>query len=98
MSPVPTTYPGVFIEETRTNVKVIAGAVTKLRKDAMQKKMLPSGLIAQGYKIIQSQIEPGGLALLLEKGTKHLLVRMTDVRNGNSVQGQLVVTFVAPVP
>ncbi len=97
MSPVQPTYPGVFVEETRTSVKVIAGVPT-LRKRARSKKMSPSALIAQGYKIVKSQIEPGGLALLLEKGTKHLLIRMTDVRSGNSVQGNLVVTFVAPVP
>ena len=99
MSPVQPSYPGVYLEETRSTVKVIPGVKSKIPQSAtLKKKLLPSALLAQGYKIVKSQIEPGGLALLLAKGTKHLLVRMTDVRSANSVQGHLVVTFVAPVP
>jgi hypothetical protein len=95
MSPAQTSYPGVYVEETRTSVKVIPGVG---RKAAVRKKMLPSKLIAAGYKIVQSHIEPGGLSLLLGKGAEHVLIRMSDYRDGSSVEGLLVVTFAAKVP
>jgi hypothetical protein len=96
MSPAKITYPGVYVEETRTSIKVIPGVSTR-NKAAI--KVSPSKLMAAGYKIVQSQIEPGGLSLLLAKGAEHRLVRMSDYRDGtNPVNGKLVVTFVATVP
>ncbi len=95
MSPVQVSYPGVYLEETRTSVKVIPGVSTKSRA---QSKMRPSKLIAAGYKIVQSHIEPGGLSLLLGKGSEHVLIRMADYREGGNVDGHLVVTFAAKVP
>jgi hypothetical protein len=88
--------PGVYIEETRTSVKVIPGVATST--GSHQSKTSPSALIAAGYKIIATSIESGGLALLLEKGADHVLVRMTDYRDGTSVEGHLLVTFVGKVP
>ena len=90
-----TSYPGVFIEETRTTVKVIPGVRTTSPVESQQ---VPSALLASGYKIIETSIESGGLALLLQKGTDLVLVRMSDYREGSSVEGQLVVTFVGKVP
>ena len=96
MSPAKISYPGVYVEETHTSVKVIPGVRTKSK---VATKMLPSKLIAAGYKIVQSQIEPNGLSLLLAKGVEHRLVRMSDYRDGSgSVNGRLVVTFAAMVP
>ena len=90
-----TSYPGVFIEETRTTVKVIPGVSTT---PPIESNHVPSALLASGYKIIETSIESGGLALLLQKGTDLVLVRMSEYREGSSIEGQLVVTFVGKVP
>ena len=66
MAKATTSYPGVFIEETRTTVKVIPGVSTT---PPAESQYAPSALLASGYKIIETSIESGGLALLLEKGT-----------------------------
>jgi hypothetical protein len=95
MSPVKASYPGVYIEEIHSSVKVIPGVGSKR---AAQTKMLPSKLIAGGYKIVQSHIESGGLSLLLGKGSEHVLVRMSQYHEGSSVDGHLIVTFAAKVP
>jgi hypothetical protein len=89
------TYPGVFIEERHTSVKVIPGVSTSV---ASATHMNPSALIASGYKIVATQIETGGMSLLLGKGAEHVLVRMAEYREGGSVDGHLVVTFAAKVP
>ena len=73
-----TTYPGVFIEETRTTVKVIPGVSTTPPVESQQ---VPSALLASGYKIIETSIESGGMALLLQKGTDLVLVRMSEYPN-----------------
>lgn len=88
-------YPGVYIEETRTSVKVIPGVATQ---GVAQSKMSPSTLLAGGYKIVQSHIEPGGLSILFAKGNDHVLVRMVDVREGNSTDGKMVVVFAGKLP
>jgi hypothetical protein len=90
-------YPGVFIEETHTTVKVIPGVSTS-PSGIVSTKMTPKKLLAAGYKIIDTSIQSGGLALLLGKGADLVLVRMTEYRDGSSVEGQLVVTFAAKVP
>jgi hypothetical protein len=87
-------YPGVYVEETRTTVKVISGVAT----DADASKITPSGLLGAGYKIVQSQIEPSGLAILFGKGAEHILVRMSDYRDGGSADGHMVVTFTGKLP
>ena len=96
------TYPGVFIEETHSSVKVIPGvpvSTSKLNpKKLAATKLTPKKLLAAGYKIIETSIQSTGLALLLGKGSDLVLVRMTDYRDGSSVEGQLVVTFAAKVP
>ncbi len=89
-------YPGVYVEETRTSVKVIPGV--KTGADKVDQKWHPSALVKNGYKIIETKIESGGLALLLAKGKDYVLVRMTDYRDGNSVEGRMVVTFAAKLP
>src|SRR5437870_13304321 len=68
-------YPGVYIEETKTKIKVISGVAT-----GVASKVTPSGLLGAGYKIVETQIEPGGLSMLLVKGTEHILIRMSDYR------------------
>ena len=88
-------YPGVYVEERRTTVKVIPGVSTATPGAS---KTFPSALLASGYKIIEASIESGGLALLLGKGNDLVLVRMSEYREGGSVEGQLVVTFVGKVP
>ena len=88
-------YPGVYVEEIRTTVKVIPGVSTSTTGAS---KTFPSALLANGYKIIETNIEPGGLALLLGKGNDLVLVRMSEYREGGSVEGQLVVTFFGKVP
>ena len=88
-------YPGVYIEEVRTSVKLIPGIGNRTGVAATTK---PSGLLAAGYKIIQTQIEPGGLAILFGRGNEHVLVRMSDYREGNSTEGQMLVTFAAKLP
>jgi hypothetical protein len=96
MSPANVSYPGVYVEETRTSVKVIPGVGTKSKA---QPKVSPSKLLASGYKIVQSQIESGGLSLLLGKGAEHVLIRMSEYREGSDpVHGRLVITFVGKVP
>jgi hypothetical protein len=95
MSPANVSYPGVYVEETRTSIKVIPG----VGKNTAQPKVLPSKLLASGYKIVQSKIESGGLSLLLGKGKEHVLIRMSEYREGSDpVNGKLVITFVAKVP
>jgi hypothetical protein len=94
MSPANVGYPGIYVEETRSSVKVIPGVT---RKSRAQTKMLPSKLIAGGYKIVQSHIESGGLSLLLGKGSEHVLVRMSEYHEGSG-EGHLIVTFAAKVP
>jgi hypothetical protein len=89
-------YPGVYVEETRTSVKVIPGVKTTAGND--DQKWHPSALIKNGYKIIETKIEAGGLALLFAKGKDHVLVRMTDYRDGSGVEGHMVVTFAAKLP
>jgi hypothetical protein len=96
MSPPKITYPGVYVEEIPTGVKVIPGV--KTTADKVDQKWLPSALVKNGYKIIETKIEAGGLALLLAKGKDHVLVRMTDYRDGSSVEGRMVVTFAAKLP
>ena len=91
--PTEVTYPGVYVEEVRTTVKVISGATT-----ATASKTKPSALIAAGYKVVETKIEPSGLAMLFGKGKDHVLVRMTDYRDGNSTEGRMVVTFAAKLP
>jgi hypothetical protein len=88
-------YPGVYVEETRTTVKVIPGVGITPPGES---KHFPSALLANGYKIIQIDIGSGGLALLLQKGSDLVLVRMSEYREGGSVEGQLLVTFVGKVP
>jgi hypothetical protein len=85
-------YPGVYIEEIRTSVKVIPGV------GASQPAVIPSALIADGYEVVEASIQPGGLALLLGKGADLVLFRMVDFREGGSIEGQLAVTFSAKVP
>jgi hypothetical protein len=89
-------HPGVYLEETPANVKVIPGVETST--GAVAQKWHPSTLVGRGYTIIETKIESGGLALLLAKGEDRVLVRMSDVRDGSGVEGQLVVTFAAKVP
>ena len=86
-------YPGVYVEEVRTTVKVILGATTTTAS-----KTKPSALIAAGYKVVETKIEPSGLSMLFGKGKEHVLVRMTDYRDGNSTEGRMVVTFAAKLP
>jgi hypothetical protein len=88
------TYPGVYIEEIKTTVKVIPGATS----GTVASTITPSHLLGAGYKIVETQIEPGGLAMLFGKGAEHVLVRMTDYREGNSTEGHMVVTFVGKLP
>ena len=88
-------YLGVYVEETRTTVKVIPGVSTTLPSES---EHFPSALLASGYKIIETDIESGGLALLLQKGSDLVLVRMSEYREGGSVEGRLLVTFVGKVP
>ena len=87
-------YPGVYVEEIRTSVKIIPGVQT----DADASRITPSGLIASGYKIVETQIEPGGLAILFGKDADYILVRMTDYRDGGSADGHMVVTFTGKLP
>jgi hypothetical protein len=61
-------------------------------------KVTPSSLLGSGYKIVETQIEPGGLSMLLGKGNEHVLIRMSDYREGNSTEGHMVVTFVGKLP
>jgi hypothetical protein len=92
-------YPGVYLEEIPAKVRNIPGVSTSTSGySASAKKRLPQSLIASGYKIVEAKIESGGLALLLAKGKDHILVRMSDVREGGGVEGRLIVTFVAKVP
>ena len=86
-------YPGVYVEETRTTVKVIPGVAT----DADASRITPSGLIGAGYKIVETQIEPSGLAILFGKGADCILVRMSDYRDG-SADSRMVVTFTGKLP
>ena len=88
-------YPGVYIEETRTSVKVIPGVNTD---NSAASKVTPNSLLRAGYKIVETQIEPGGLSMLFGKGKEHVLVRMSDYRDGSSAHGQMVVTFAAKLP
>jgi hypothetical protein len=88
-------YPGVYVEEVRTTVKVIPGVSTTTRGAS---KTLPRALLASGYKIMETKIESGGLALLLGKDNDLVLIRLAEYREGSSVEGQLVVTFVGKVP
>jgi hypothetical protein len=86
-------YRGVYIEETSTKIRVISGVTT-----GVASKITPSGLLDGGYKVVQTQIEPGGLAMLFGKGNEHVLIRMSDYREGNSTEGHMVVTFVGKLP
>jgi hypothetical protein len=47
---------------------------------------------------METKIESGGLALLLGKDNDLVLIRLAEYREGSSVEGQLVVTFVGKVP
>jgi hypothetical protein len=87
-------YPGVYVEETRTTVKVIPGVAI----DADASQITPSRLLGAGYKIVQSRIEPAGLAILFGKGAEHILVRMSDYRDGSTTDGHMVVTFTGKLP
>ena len=86
-------YPGVYIEETRSSVKVIPGV-----GGSTGSKTSPGKLLASGYKVVEADIGSGGVALLLGKGSDLVLVRMSEYREGSSVEGQLVVTFVRRIP
>ena len=88
-------YPGVYLEETRTSVKVIPGVGTKTRAGVRTR---PSALLAKGYKIVEANIQSGGLDLLLGKDSNLVLFRMAEYREGSSAEGGLVVTFTAKVP
>ena len=89
------TYPGVYIEETRTTVKVIPGVDTKT---LVSSGMRPSALLAKGYKVVEANLQSGGLDLLLGKDTDLILFRMAEYREGSSTEGRLVVTFAGKVP
>ena len=89
---VTTSHPGVYVEEIKTTVKVIAGVSTTTSQ------VTPSGLLSAGYKIVETRIDPGGLAILFGKESDHILVRMVDYREGNSTDGQMAVTFVGKLP
>jgi len=89
-------YPGVYVEEIKTTVKVIAGVATTT--DGAASKTKPSALIAAGYKVVETKIEPSGLSMLFGKGKDHILVRMTDYREGSSTEGRMVVTFAGKLP
>jgi hypothetical protein len=91
-------YPGVYVEETRTTVKVIPGMSTGNGASKVASKVTPSSLLAAGYKIVETKIETGGLAMLFGKGNEHVLIRMSDYRDGNSTEGHVVVTFTAKLP
>ena len=94
--PKPTvSYPGVYVEETRTTVKVIPGVDTKTPASS---HMRPSALLAKGYKVVEASLQSGGLDLLLGKGGELVLFRMAEYREGSSTEGRLVVTFAAKVP
>ena len=90
--PVQRSYPGVFVEEVRTSVKVIPGVETST--SAVSSQGAFSDLLRRGFKIVHTQIESGGMALLLAKGKEHVLVRMSDYRDGSSVEGHMIVTFI----
>jgi hypothetical protein len=89
---VTTSHPGVFVEEIKTTVRVVPGVSTA------PSQVTPSGLLSAGYKIVETQIDPGGLAILFGKETDHILVRMVDYREGNSTDGRMAVTFVGKLP
>jgi hypothetical protein len=96
-------YPGVYIEETRINVKVISGVTTSEPIPSgvivSRPAPTPSELIADGYEVVETSFQPGGLALLLGKGRDLVLFRMVDVREGGGgVEGHLAVIFSAKVP
>jgi hypothetical protein len=88
-------YPGVYVEEIRTSVKVIPGVAVP---GAAASQVTPSGLLGAGYKLLETQIESSGLAMLFGKDNEHILVRMTDYREGSGIDGRMVVTFVGKVP
>jgi hypothetical protein len=90
------TYPGVYIEEVKTTVKVIQGVSTPVTHTVEHTK--PSVLIADGYKVLETRIEPGGLSMLFGKGSEYILVRMIDYREGSSTDGHMVVTFAGKLP
>jgi phage tail sheath protein FI len=96
---VPLSYPGVYIEEIRSTVKVIRGVETSVGSiTGVVSKVTPSSLLAAGYQIVETKIEQGGLAILFGKANEHVLVRMSDYREGNSIEGHMVVTFVGKLP
>ena len=90
-------HPGVYIEETRSSVKVIHGVDTTTR-GAVQSTVTPSGLLGAGYKVVETRIETNGLSMLFGKGNEQILVRMTDYREGGGIDGHMVVTFVGKLP
>jgi hypothetical protein len=95
MAKATVSYPGVYVEETRTTVKVIPGVDTKTPASS---RMRPSAFLAKGYKVVEADLHGGGLELLLGKDNDLVLFRMVEYREGSSTEGQLVVTFVAKVP
>src|SRR5262245_7248490 len=90
--PVEHSYPGVFVEEIRTSVKVIPGVDTSTGTVSNKKSL--RALLNRGYRIVHTHIEAGGMALLIAKGREHLLVRMSDYRDGSSIDGHMIVTFI----
>jgi hypothetical protein len=63
MSKKPTiTYPGVMVEEVRTSIKVIPGVDTSVGDGPR-----PSQLLKDGYEIVETSTEPGGVSMLLRK-------------------------------
>ena len=95
MAKSPVSYPGVYVEETRTTVKVVSGVKTK---PPTSSKMLPSAFLAKGYKVVEADLQGGGLDLLLGKDSELVLFRMAEYREGASTEGRLVVTFAGKVP
>ena len=95
MAKATVSYPGVYVEETRTTVKVIPGVKTK---PPASSGMRPSAFLAKGYKVVEADFQGGGLELLLGKDNDLVLFRMAEYREGSSIEGQLVVTFAAKVP
>jgi len=95
MAKATVSYPGVYVEETRTTVKVIPGVDTKAPASS---RMRPSAFLTKGYKVVEANLQSGGLDLLLGKDSELVLFRMAEYREGSSIEGRLVVTFAGKVP
>ena len=85
------TFSGVRLQQGRVQLDA-----DFTESDAVSSRK-PSTLAAQGYRIVEASIEPGGLALLMGKGSDLVLIRMQQLREGGGTDS-LVVNFAAKVP